>query len=173
MITLFGVVGGPHQVGLEARVDEAQETSMCSLIVDSRRILPMTQVLNVSSRVPEELLRLLAGSLHTAMNTWMPMINDVLIVFAPEEYDVLIKGGYTSRKMVAERLWQLTNKDMAPELRRIVKFKLKLPWPLSDIIGGSLGLTARLANWVTGAGLSAIPKFDSPDSFHIVVSGGM
>lgn len=59
---------------------------------------------------------------------------------------------------------------MAPELRRVAK--IKLPWPAGDIVGAGLGMAARVSNLITGSGLSIIPKFDTPESFHIIVAGG-
>lgn len=128
-----------------------------------------TQLVDFYTRDAEELLRLLAGSMHGTYNTYFPLINNCLVVLSPEHHDTLVRGGYTSKAQVARALWQYCNKDMAPEIRRICE--RQLPWGVGSVVGYTLGLVARGVNLITGAGLPFLPKFSSPDSFHIVVAG--
>ena len=68
-------------------------------------------------------------------------------------------------------LWELSNKEMAPRLRKLVKKQMG-GTVTSHVVGTALGITARASNLLTGKGLSAVPKFDRPESIHVIVAGG-
>lgn len=126
------------------------------------------QVVDFYTTDPDELCRLIAQSMHGAYNAYFPMVNECLVVIGPEHFATLSRGGYTKEKL-QQKLWHYCNKDMAPELRRVVE--RRLPPVVGSVIGYSVGILARALNLVTGGGLGAIPKFDTPQSFHIVVAG--
>jgi len=116
-----------------------------------------------------ELIQLLAEAMHPVYSPYFPFINDCLLVLSPEHYDTLRKGGIKTKKQLRENLWGKCNKDMAPSLRKIIA--MRVPY-VGHLIGGTLGLVARGLNLITGTGLPLLPKFNSPDSFHVIVAGG-
>ena len=86
-------------------------------------------------------------------------------------YETLRAGGIRSKVELQRRLWELSNKEMAPRLRKLVKKQMGNTLA-SHVVGTALGLAARTSNLLTGNGLSAVPKFDRPESIHIIVAGG-
>lgn len=127
------------------------------------------QVVDFYTKDSNELIQLIAECMHPAYNPYFPFINDCLLVISPEHYDTLMRGGIKSKKQLREKLWAKCNKDMAPSIRKIVASRL--PY-VGHIVGGALGMLSRTSNLILGTGLPSIPKFSSPDSFHVVVAGG-
>lgn len=127
------------------------------------------QLVDFYTKDANELIQLMAETMHPAYNPYFPYINDCLLVISPEHYDTLVRGGIRTKKQLKEKLWRKCNKDMAPSIRKIVASQV--PY-VGHVIGGVIGLIARGANLITGSGLSMIPKFESPESFHVVVAGG-
>lgn len=67
---------------------------------------------------------------------------------------------------------ECSNQHMAPEARRVIQRQVG---SILGLLGGTLlGLIARGLNLVRGGGGlgNLLPKFVSPESFHIVVAGG-
>lgn len=133
-------------------------------------------VVSLFAQTADELCDSMAKSLVTSYASWMPMINQCLIVISPEHYQTLLSGGITSKDKFKKLLWQKCNKHMAPEIRTIVQNKMQqnggfLGGLVGAGIGMALGMAARGLNLVTGAGLPLLPKFDSPDSFQVIVAG--
>ena len=163
-VTIMAVMSGPHQ------------------IVDGEMGLDGTPEHNA-----EQLCQLLASSLSSAYSPAIPMINNAVLVISPEHYDTLVTGGYRSKAQLQCRLWDLTNKHMVPHIPtlvgRVIVRKLVARFGKSSValfvikacghlIGTLIGLFARFFTIVTGRGLTLLPKFDKPESLHVVVAGG-
>lgn len=118
---------------------------------------------------PEVLIAEMAKVLYPAYNTQTPMINDVICVISPEHYDTLLRGGITSKKILAQKLWEYTNYEMIATMHKVVQ--MAKPGLLGAVAGYTVGLLSQLGALV-GLTQSVMPKFDSPESFHILVAGG-
>ena len=113
---------------------------------------------------------MIAAAMHPAYNYYFPMINDCFLMISPEHYDCFSNHGVTSKEELKKRLWEACNRNMAPSLSMAVE--RKVGGIAGTVVGYAMGAVARGANILTGKGLSTVPKFDSPDSFHIIVAGG-
>lgn len=127
------------------------------------------QVVDFYTRDADELVALIAQSMHGAYNAYFPLLNECVVVISPEHYDTLVAGGVTSKAELRLRLWRACNKDLAPSVRKIVHSQQQNV--LGQLVGGALGVAARLSNLIGMHGLPFIPKFTSPDSFLVVVAG--
>mmetsp|Transcript_65551 Transcript_65551/g.143060 ORF Transcript_65551/g.143060 Transcript_65551/m.143060 type:complete len:473 (+) Transcript_65551:47-1465(+) len=127
------------------------------------------QVVDFYTRDADTLVALIAKAMHGAYNPYFPLVNECVVVISPEHQATLVAGGITTKEELRQRLWRHCNKDLAPSLRRIVVSQKNNP--IGQIVGGGLGLAARLVNLVGGHGLPFVPKFSSPDSFYVVVAG--
>lgn len=128
------------------------------------------QIVDFYTKDAGELITLMAKSLITCLSNVMPLINDVLLVVSPEHYECLLRGGVTSKKLLREKLWAACNIEFASSIGKIVT-NLK-PGPVGYVAGAVLGSASRFAAALGVGGFSAIPKFESPDSIHVVVAGG-
>lgn len=130
-----------------------------------------TQIVDNYLKTAEDVVDVFAQSMHNAYSCYFPFVNDCLLVVSPEHYDTLYRGGIRSKKQLAEALWKQSNKHYAPSIRKTIELVSKAGI-FGTLAGGALGLLARAANLVTGGGLPFIPKFLSPESFHVVLAGG-
>lgn len=128
------------------------------------------QLVDFYTKDADRLCQLMADSLSVMYSSEFPLINECLLVVSPEHYQTLRKGGITSKKQLAKKLWDSCNKNMAPALRHVVG--RQVPGLLGVIIGYLLGMLARLLNLITGKGFPLVPKFNSPESMRIIVAGG-
>mmetsp|Transcript_20228 Transcript_20228/g.27900 ORF Transcript_20228/g.27900 Transcript_20228/m.27900 type:complete len:444 (+) Transcript_20228:176-1507(+) len=129
-----------------------------------------TQIVDFYTKDADELCEMIARGMHSAYNHYLPFINDCFLVISPEHYETLVAGGIKSKEELRNRLWEKCNHDFAPSIRRLVEKKYGY-WS-GVALGYPLGWAARLSNLTTGKGLSILSKFESPDSFHIIVAGG-
>eukprot|EP01062_Namystynia_karyoxenos_P023302 TRINITY_DN189_c0_g1_i1.p1 TRINITY_DN189_c0_g1~~TRINITY_DN189_c0_g1_i1.p1 ORF type:complete len:523 (+),score=146.68 TRINITY_DN189_c0_g1_i1:116-1570(+) len=120
------------------------------------------------------LLELLARHLATSYSAMMPMVNDCVVVISPEHYDTLRKGGVKSKEDLKQRLWGMTNRMFAPQVHNMIANGRRSQWGAVGawVVGLLVGFVARVVARFAPRGFTKLPKFDSPDSFHIVVAGG-
>lgn len=128
------------------------------------------QVVDFYTKEADGIIEILAGAMYGAYNIYLPLINECLLVVCPEHVETLKRGGVTSKEELRQRLWKACNKNLAPEIRKLLQSQIG---PIKGaLVGYPLGMIARAANLITGAGLPFISKFSSPESFHVVVAGG-
>jgi hypothetical protein len=147
-VSLFACMSGPHQI-----------------------IDPEIGLAGTPQQNAEDLMRLLARGMHTAYCGIAPLINDCVLVVSPEHYNTLVSGGVKSKAQLQRRLWDLCNLDMSMEMGTIIAAKSGLGI-LGQGLGMGISMINRLQGMVTGQGLSVLPKFEKPESIHIVVAGG-
>eukprot|EP00957_Ditylum_brightwellii_P077441 5884009-Ditylum_brightwellii.AAC.1 len=147
-------------------------------------VIPVTcgpiQLVDFFTKDANTLISLMAQSLHSVYNAEMPFINDCTIVISPEHLDTLIQGGISSKRQFQTCLWHKCNviflSSYIPAVRQFLTIKTSLPKVLvpflAVILGTILAILQRLRVLMGYDPLTFLPKFSSPDSFHIVVAGG-
>lgn len=134
-----------------------------------------TQLVDFSS-TPAELVARLAKFLTGACSPQIPMVNSVLLVVSPEHYDTLLKCGMSSKAFLARTLWLETCKNFIPHVAETVRSLISRKRPNSPFFlkwtAGFIAAIVALALRLCGSALTAIPKFNNPASFKIVVAGG-
>eukprot|EP00041_Stephanoeca_diplocostata_P004005 m.40109 g.40109 ORF g.40109 m.40109 type:complete len:494 (-) comp14782_c0_seq5:3556-5037(-) len=147
-------------------VDDASESAISMLAVVSGP----HQIVDFSTRDADELVRLFAKSMVSAYSVDMPMINDCVLVVSPEHYDTLVRGGITSKAELRQRLWAACNDEQVPRISKILR---NAKPGLIGTVAGSALQAASYAKYLLGFhALSVVPKFECPESLHIVVAGG-
>ncbi|CAJ1445924.1 unnamed protein product, partial [Effrenium voratum] len=132
-----------------------------------------TQLVDFSS-TPKELLQRLSALLAMAYAPQMPLVNQVLLIISPEHHDSLVKGGFDSKKKLAQALWRQTCRAFLPHVGAAVVQVLQVrgvPVWLAKSAGLLVTMCARVMA-LLGKPFLALPKFSGPESFNIVVAGG-
>jgi hypothetical protein len=118
----------------------------------------------------------LAGAMASAYGPKMPHVNYLLLVLSPEHYDTLRKLGLDSKEQMAQLLWKRTAAHMVqylPAVARtmgLIKFPKVPPFVFTALAAIPTFVMRCLV--ALGVSVTAIPKFNTPDSFKIVVAGG-
>mmetsp|Transcript_13434 Transcript_13434/g.17503 ORF Transcript_13434/g.17503 Transcript_13434/m.17503 type:complete len:484 (-) Transcript_13434:712-2163(-) len=132
------------------------------------------QVVDFLTRSADGVINLLAHSLLSSYNYYAPFVNECVVFLSPEHLETLSSGGVRSKEELARRLWKRCNQlYVSSAFVEVLKSQLPRFPILAIIIGNLLRLIGSLSNLFGFGGLGKIlPKFNSPSSFRIVVTGG-
>ncbi|CAK0790055.1 unnamed protein product, partial [Prorocentrum cordatum] len=125
---------------------------------------------------PWELVRLLGHHLAGTYSPSTPLVNNCLLVISPEHYDTLLKAGMDSKQKLARALWKESSRHMVRHLPAILVRLGKLRASrVPSFVFRALGCTLAAVGFFMsclGRPPTLIPKYNSPESFQIVVAGG-
>uniref|UniRef100_A0A7S3V056 UGSC-like domain-containing protein n=1 Tax=Aplanochytrium stocchinoi TaxID=215587 RepID=A0A7S3V056_9STRA len=131
------------------------------------------QVTDFLERSADGVVDLLARSMVTSYNWYAPFINECILFLSPEHIRTLSAGGVRSKEDLANRLWRRCNILFVSAYAAIIRTQLPNLPILAFFIGNFLRLIGSLANLLGFGGLGKVlPKFNSPRSLYIVVTGG-
>ena len=132
----------------------------------------MAQVVDFDTTDPKEVAKNIALTLaHACWGARFPFCSSALVLVSPEHYKTL-RTEYATRQAFQRALFDYSNAAIVPHSGRAAATLAKAKGASPTVAALAGAVTPTLVSLAGAFGSAPVPKFESPESIHVVVCGG-